>query len=158
GLVTLASPIESLPINAAHLMAIMLARADNGAALASILADARKNAVVIGPGNGVSRETAQKVEAALKSQAAVVLDADALTSFKDAPDALFKLCRDQVVMTPHEGEFARLFPGILDGTPHPGRLEAARTAAARARSVIVLKGADTVIAAPDGRAAINDNA
>ncbi|MFZ1988568.1 MAG: NAD(P)H-hydrate dehydratase [Alphaproteobacteria bacterium] len=158
GLVTVASAIEAMPINAAHLTAIMLARADDAAGLAALLADTRKNAVVIGPANGVSGETARKVEAALKSRAAVVLDADALTSFKDMPEALFKLCRDKVVMTPHEGEFARLFPGVLDGAPRPGRLEAARIAAVRAKAVIVLKGADTVIAAPDGRAAINDNA
>jgi NAD(P)H-hydrate epimerase len=149
GLVTVASHIDAMAPNAAHLTAIMLARADDGAGLVALLADKRKNAVVIGPGNGVGGETARKVEAALKSPAAVVLDADALSSFKDVPDVLFTLGRDRVVMTPHEGEFARLFPGVLDGSPRPGRLEAARIAAKRA---------NTVIAAPDGRAAINDNA
>ncbi|HXZ67874.1 MAG TPA: NAD(P)H-hydrate dehydratase [Alphaproteobacteria bacterium] len=167
GLVTVASPVEAMPVNAGHLTAIMLARADDGAGLAAVLSDVRKNAVVIGPGNGVSGETARKVEAALKSSAAVVLDADALTSFKDMPEMLFALCRDKVVMTPHEGEFARLFPDVLDASPRPGRLEAARIAATRANAVIVLKGADTVIAAPPvggadlgqtARAAINDNA
>ncbi len=158
GLVTVASPVDALAVNAAHLTAIMLARADDGAGLTALLADKRKNAVVIGPGNGVSGETVRKVEAALKSPAAVVLDADALSSFKDMPEALFALGRDKVVMTPHEGEFARLFPGVLDASPRPGRLEAARLAAKRSKIVVVLKGADTVIAAPDGRAAINDNA
>lgn len=163
GLVTVASPVDALAVNAAHLTAIMLARADDGAGLAALLADKRKNSVVIGPGNGVSGETARKVEAALKSPAAVVLDADALSSFKDLAEALFALGRDGVVMTPHEGEFARLFAGVLDPgagsrSPRPGRLEAARLAAKRSKMVVVLKGADTVIAAPDGKAAINDNA
>ena len=158
GLVTVASPIEAMPINAAHLTAIMLTRCDGAADLEALLADERKNAVVLGPGNGVGTATQANVVAALKSKAAVVLDADALTSFASAPEALFKLGRDKLVMTPHAGEFARLFPGVLDATPRPGRLEAARIAAVRASAVVVLKGPDTVIAAPDGRAAVNENA
>jgi NAD(P)H-hydrate epimerase len=173
GLVTVASPADALAVNAAHLTAIMLAKCDNAADLALLLEDERKNAVVLGPGNGVGEATRAKVEAALKSKAALVLDADALTSFEAAPHELFAMCREGTVLTPHAGEFARLFPGLLDGeslkilSPHAGRgkgegaigrLEAAREAARRSGAVIVLKGADTVIAATDGRAAINENA
>lgn len=165
GLVTVASPADALAANAAHLTAIMLANCDGAADLAKLLEDARKNALVIGPGNGVGEATRANVIAALKSKAAVVLDADALTSFAGAPDTLFALGRDGVVLTPHAGEFERLFPGVLRGGR--GRLEAAREAARRANAVVVLKGADTVIASPARggaaneetlRAAINENA
>jgi len=158
GLVTVASPTAALPSNAAHLTAIMLTPCDGAIDLERLLKDERKNAIVLGPGMGVSAATRAQVDVALRSNVAAVLDADALTSFADSTDALFKLGRDKLVMTPHAGEFARIFPGVLDADPKPGRLEAARTAARRAGAVMVLKGPDTVIAAPDGRAAINENA
>jgi hydroxyethylthiazole kinase-like uncharacterized protein yjeF len=85
-----------------------------------------------------------------------VLDADALTSFVTAPTALFALSDDRVVLTPHEGEFARIFPGVLDNATN--RIEAARKAASKAGCIVILKGPDSVIAAPDGRAAVNTNA
>ena len=118
----------------------MLLACDGPPHLERILRDERKNAVVLGPGNEVGAATRANVEVALKSKAAVVLDADALTSFMDTSETLFKLGRDKLVMTPHAGEFARLFPGVLDASPKPGRLEAARTAAKTANAVIVLKG------------------
>jgi NAD(P)H-hydrate epimerase len=169
GLVTIASPSDALAVNAAHLTAIMIAKCDSAADLALLLEDERKNAVVLGPGNGVGEVTRGKVAAALKSKAAIVLDADALTSFEAAPRELFAMCRERTVLTPHAGEFARLLPGLLGATLSPlagrgkgegaiGRLEAAREAAHRSGAVVVLKGADTVVAAPDGRAAINENA
>jgi len=110
---------------------------------------------------GVSGETRALVNAVLKSGAAVVLDADALTSFQDDPQALFNRLHDRCVLTPHAGEFERLFPGLLDKAT--SKIEAARTAAARAGCAVLLKGADTVIASPsskgaDGKAAINANA
>jgi NAD(P)H-hydrate epimerase len=123
---------------------------------AQLLSDKRLNAVALGPGLGVGGETRALVDAALKSGAAVVLDADAITSFKDDPKALFNRLHEKCVLTPHAGEFERLFSGLLDESP--SKLEATRAAAARAGCVVLLKGGDTVIADPSGKAAINANA
>lgn len=154
GLVTVASPRDALEVNASQLTAIMVRQADDAGALADLLADARKNAVLIGPGAGVSERTKAMVLAALASKAAVVLDADALTSFApDAPTLFAAIAKRDapVVLTPHEGEFARLFGSEGEG----GKLARARAAAARSGAVLLLKGADTVVAGPDGRASIN---
>ena len=158
GLVTVASPVDAMAANAAHLTAIMLKPFDGPGTLAEILADRRKNAVLIGPAVGVGEATRSLMQVVLKCGAAVVLDADALTSYAGDDGALATLIAAQtqrpVVLTPHEAEFERLFPDLKCGS----KLERARAAAKRAGAVVVLKGADTVIAAPDGRAAINENA
>jgi ADP-dependent NAD(P)H-hydrate dehydratase / NAD(P)H-hydrate epimerase len=157
GLVTLASPADALAVNAAHLTAVMLRRIDDPSELTEILADARMTAVGIGPGLGTGRTEHGLVAAALAAAPAAVLDADALTLWADDPDALFAAIAGRaapVILTPHDGEFARLFPDLKD-VPKPAR---AREAAARAGATLILKGADTVIAAPDGRLAINANA
>jgi hydroxyethylthiazole kinase-like uncharacterized protein yjeF len=154
GLVTVASPRDALAVNAAQLTAIMVREADDARGLNALLADKRKNAVLIGPGVGVGERIRELVLAALGSEAAVVLDADAITSFGDDPPSLFARIAARaapVVLTPHDGEFARLF-GDLTGLP---KLERARKAAARSGAVIALKGADTVVAAPDQLASIN---
>jgi len=156
GLVSVASPPDTVAVNAAHLTAIMIKPFDGAARLGALLSDRRLNAVVLGPGLGVSEQTRELATTVLKSGAAAVLDADAITSFQDEPQTLFSLLDDRCVLTPHEGEFERLFPGLLDRSA--SKLEAARAAAARALAVVVLKGADTVIAAPSGKAVINANA
>lgn len=192
GLVTVAGPPAATMVNAAHLTAIMVKSFGGRTGLTEILSDKRKNAVLIGPGAGVGAETAQLVLAVLASEAAAVLDADALTSFaapeargqtggsdpnlaasesgggigflrratdaSDRPADLFAAIAGRsgaVVLTPHTGEFAQLF---ADVTGRGSKLDQAREAAKASGAVVILKGADTVIAAPDGRAAINDNA
>ena len=156
GLVTVASPRDAIPINAAQLTAIMVREVDDARALSQLLADRRKNAVLLGPGMGVGDRTASLVLAALQSEAAVVLDADAITSFAPDPASLFAAIGARpapVVLTPHDGEFARLF-----GDNVGSKLERARHAAERSGAVLLLKGPDTVVAAPGGRASINATA
>ncbi len=152
GLVTLAAPKLVWPIYAAALDSIIVTPVENAAAFSALLADSRRNAVVIGPGAGVGSSTRDCVLASLATKHASVLDADALTSFAARPEQLFEAITSPCVLTPHEGEFQRLF--AVDGS----KVERARAAARRSGAIIVLKGADTVIAAPDGRAAINTNA
>jgi hydroxyethylthiazole kinase-like uncharacterized protein yjeF len=157
GLVSVASPPEALAVNAAHLTAIMLLRLDGAPGLGQILHDRRRNVVCLGPALGIGEATRALVAEALASGAAVVLDADALTSFADCPEQLFTGIRlwpeRPVVMTPHSGEFARLF-GARGGE---SKLDAARFAADRSGAVVVHKGPDTVVASPDGRTSIAEN-
>src|SRR5262249_20832795 len=159
GLVTIASPREALAVNAAANLAVMVRPVDGADELTEFLRDARRNAVVLGPGGGVGGEMRELVLAALAGERAVVLDADALTSFAEAPQPLVAAIRGRsgaTLLTPHEGEFKRLFKGIADKAP--SKLEAARRAAKETRGIVLLKGPDTVVAAPDGRAAIADSA
>lgn len=158
GLVTLASPPDALPENAAHLTAIMLKPMNGAAGLAAILADRRFNAVVLGPGLDGGEGTRALVAATLAAPAAAVVDASGLSAFRERPEDLFALINAHaapVVLTPHDGEFARLFPDLAQ---EASKLERARHAAERSGAVVLLKGPDTVVAAPDGRASISDNA
>jgi hydroxyethylthiazole kinase-like uncharacterized protein yjeF len=158
GLVTVASPADAMPANAAHLTAVMLREVDDSAALQDWLSDKRLGAFVLGPGFGVG-EKAREFVLALKDRS-LVLDADGITSFRDCPDQLFSAFSQgepHLVLTPHEGEFARLFPDLA-AAEALSKVEKAAQAAKRAHAAVILKGADTVIAAPDGRAAINTNA
>jgi NAD(P)H-hydrate epimerase len=157
GLVTLASPSDALAVNAAHLTAVMLRRCDGPQDLAAALSDPRFNAVALGPALGVGPSTRALVEAALAADRAAVLDADALTSFAGSAGAFRSERTRPLVLTPHEGEFGRLFAGDAAVTEPPSKVERARRAAERTWAVVVLKGPDTVIADPDGRAAINEN-
>ena len=158
GLVTVATPADALAVNASALTAVMVRQADDAVAFAALLSDTRFNACVIGPGCGVGGRTRDLALTAIGAGRGVVLDADALTSFADAPAALFDAIgttrEARVVLTPHEGEFSRLFGDV--GVE--AKLARAREAAARAGAVVVLKGADTVVASPDGRASIAANA
>jgi len=163
GAVTVLSPPDALAVNAAHLTSIMVAKVAGAGDVERIVATRKVRAAVLGPGFGVG-DTAREHALALLAHghgfAGLVLDADGITSFRDAPDALFSAARAAsaaLVLTPHEGEFSRLFPDLA-ADEALSKLDRARQAAARAHAVVVLKGPDTVIAAPDGRAAINANA
>lgn len=158
GLVTVACPAEALPIHAANLSAVMVRPAGDAAALADLLSDRRLSTVVIGPGAGLGPMTREKLDVAADRR--LVVDADAISSYAGEPERLAAvLARSPgAIATPHEGEFARLFRGHEDITGHASKLERARRAAALLGAVMVLKGPDTVIAAPDGRAAISSNA
>lgn len=153
GAVTLLSPLSALSVNAGHLEAVMLAPFESDADLATRAAKA--DAVIIGPAAGVGEATARNLRALAQTGAALVADADALTSFREDPSELFACLDRDDVLTPHPGEFERIFPGLLGRSPE--RITAAREAASTAGAVILLKGADTVIAAPDGRAAVSVN-
>ncbi len=162
GLVTVASPRDALAVNAAALTAVMVRPVDTAIEFAELWADKRLNTCVIGPGAGVGDRTRDFVATALSAKRNLVLDADALTSFADAPDHLFEAIKashdPQVVLTPHEGEFPRLFSDISNKHPGRSKLERVRAAAERSGAVVLLKGPDTVVASPDGRATIAANA
>ena len=161
GLVTVGCPPAALIENAAQLDAIMLRSVKDAEALEEMLKDARINALCLGPGLGMGVREAGLVRAALESRRATVLDGDALTLLAQ-DEGLMPLLHGRCLLTPHMGEFARLFPDIaerLEQVPTKGpaysKVDAARDAAARAGCTVLLKGPDTVIAAPDGEARIN---
>ena len=157
GLVTIAAPRAAMAANAAHLTAVMLHAVDDEAELEDWLSDRRIQTFILGPGFGVGARARGFVK--VLAERRLVLDADGISSFKDDPEQLYDLFRGEprLVLTPHEGEFARLFPDIgADETL--GKVDKAVAAARRANAAIVYKGADTVIASPDGRALINTNA
>lgn len=158
GLVTIGARAETLGVLANHLTAIMLRSIEEPEALDEWLGDKRLTAFVLGPGFGagaLARELVHRL-----AGRPLVLDADGITSFREEPDALFRLYQNaekpSLVLTPHEGEFARLFPDIAADNKL-GKVEKALAAAARAHAVVIYKGADTVIAEPGGYAAINEN-
>ncbi len=162
GLVTVASPRDALTLNAAALTAVMVRETSTLEQFTELLGDKRLNACVIGPGAGIGKRTRDFVRAALRAQRALVLDADALTSFAEDSDELFAAIRKQtnpqIVLTPHDGEFKRLFGEVASSGTNFSKLDRARTAAKTSDTVVVLKGPDTVIASPDGRASIAANA
>lgn len=155
GLVTVAAPKASLDVYGVQLTAVMLTPLEQ---LAEQLGDPRKNAVLIGPGCGVGADTRERVLAILAAKRACVLDADALTSFKNKPNQLFKETNSDVILTPHGGEFRRLFGAPGEGGAVFDKVRRTRDAAALSGAVVIFKGGDTVVAAPDGRAVINQNA
>ncbi|NYT36597.1 NAD(P)H-hydrate dehydratase [Allopusillimonas soli] len=152
GLVTVAAPLMAFQIYATALTSVMVHPIRESGSLEDILADARINAVVVGPGAGISDMTRKHALQALGGDRAVVLDADAISVFGSDAQALFDAIRGPCVLTPHEGEFNRIFH--VEGSKLQRALDAARQSGA----VVVYKGHDTVIAAPDGRAFINTNA
>ena len=155
GLVTIAAPRVALAIYQGAEPGNLIAEADDSAAFARLLEDPRRNALLLGPGSGVADRTHDAVLAALATRRSVVLDADAITVFADDPKRLFAAIAGPVLLTPHAGEFRRLFPDLAQV---PSKVERARHAAERSGATILLKGPDTVIAAPDGRAVVNTHA
>lgn len=165
GLATLGVPPSARQEVASQITALMLRRVDGAESLTEMLMDARLNALCLGPGLGVERAR-ELVPPALGEGGVkprpTVLDADALTAFQDDPAALFAMLHESCVLTPHAGEFARLFPEIADKLnakptkgPAYSKVDATREAARRAGCVVLFKGPDTVIAASDGRASVN---
>lgn len=162
GLVTIGCPDSALAAVAAQTTAIMCRRLNDDADLSEALEDKRFNALCLGPGLGLGAATRQLALAALNADRAAVLDADALSAFADAQDTLFEALHERCVLTPHGGEFRRLFPDIADkleasatSGPSYSKVDATREAAARAGCVVLFKGQDTVIAEPSGRCSIN---
>jgi NAD(P)H-hydrate epimerase len=155
GLVSIMAPTAAVATYQAAEPGNIVVAVDGPDAFRAFAADPRRNAFVIGPGAGATPATRRLTQAALATGRACVLDADALSAFAGQPQALFGAIAGPTVLTPHDGEFARLFPDL---GPSLGKLERARQAARRANAVVLLKGADTVIAASDGRAVINANA
>jgi ADP-dependent NAD(P)H-hydrate dehydratase / NAD(P)H-hydrate epimerase len=156
GLVTLASPRAALAVNAAASLAVMVRPVEGAAELTALLSDPRHNVVVLGPGGGVGRGMQEMALAALTGERAVVLDADALTSFSGHPEELLSAIRARpqgaTVLTPHAGEFSRLFHALPSISQAGSKLAQARQAAALAGAVVLLKGPDTVVGAPGGGA------
>lgn len=152
GLVTAVVPFEAFVVYKIALTSVIVRSFRDTRSFSEQISEPRVSACLVGPGNGVLGGTRERVLAALRTNKPVVLDADALTVFEDEPDLLFGSITGTCVLTPHDGEFSRLFDTEGD------KLTRVRRAAAKCGAVVVLKGADTVIAAPDGRAVINDNA
>ncbi|MFM9925158.1 NAD(P)H-hydrate dehydratase [Variovorax sp. H27-G14] len=152
GLTTVAVPEVALPVYAAALTSIMVSGVARHEDFERLLADRRYSGLLIGPGAGIGPDTRARVLAMLRTGRPTVIDADALSAFRDEPDGLFRAVTGSCVLTPHEGEFSRLFDTTGD------KLTRARAGAHGSGAIVVLKGSDTVIAAPDGRAIVNANA
>jgi hydroxyethylthiazole kinase-like uncharacterized protein yjeF len=160
GLVTVAAPKRAMPVIASALTAVMVREANGARGLTALLADNRLNVVVLGPGQGVGKATREAVAAAAKARRMLVLDADALSSFSESPESLARILSTvpAAILTPHEGEFARLFGRDKQVARAESKIERARAAAQRMKAVLILKGPDTVVAAPNGQAAVAANA
>ncbi|PYE86817.1 hydroxyethylthiazole kinase-like uncharacterized protein yjeF [Phyllobacterium leguminum] len=166
GAVTVLSPPDAILVHAVHLTSIMLRKTETVADACAFIRDRKVRAAVLGPGFGDDPKIYALVPALLDRRRSgeefhgLVLDADGLTAFEDNPDALFQAAEKKganaLVLTPHEGEFHRLFPAIAEDTGL-SKLDKVRAAARSANAIVVYKGPDTVIAAPDGRVAINMN-
>ncbi len=152
GLVTVACPSNAIIVYATKLISVMTKGIDNKKEFVNFMAEKKCTTVLVGPGNGVNENTRDYTLEALKARKSCVIDADAITVFKDYPKTLFDAINSNVVLTPHEGEFKRIFD--IAGN----KVLRTKKAAKLAGAVIVLKGADTIIASPEGKVAINVNA
>lgn len=159
GLVSLATPPGAVMAQAAHLTAIMQRSIGDTEALSAWLEDRRLSAFVLGPGFGDLEKGRVFCGLLARSDRPVVLDADGLTAFVGRAEELGQMFggNPRLMVTPHEGEFRRLFPALADDKAL-SKLDRARIAAQMLNAVVIFKGPDTVIAAPDGRAAVNSDA
>lgn len=162
GLVTIAANESAIPEHAAHLNAIMLSTVNDSSDLRNTLNDERINAICIGPALSYAKNSKEMIQSVLKTQRKTVLDADAIGLFSENPEELFDSLHNNVVLTPHSGEFSKLFPDILEKLNHTAntgpaysKADATKEAAFRAGCVVLFKGKDTVIADPLGNCAIN---
>ncbi len=147
GLVTILCDKKSLPVYARFLLSVMTHVISGNKTISKFISERKVSAFVLGPGAGITAQTRRMVLAALKSDLPVVLDADALSVFKTNPQKLFQAIKSECILTPHDGEFARLFPDISLSNRKNAALKAAR----RSNGVIILKGSRSIVAAPDGR-------
>ncbi|MEE8371878.1 MAG: NAD(P)H-hydrate dehydratase [Sphingomonadales bacterium] len=155
GLVTTIVPDDAVMAYVCHQTSVMTRPFSSEADFKKAVLEKKISGIVIGPGNGVGEETRDRIHFLLDKKSPLVMDADALTSFEGEPQRLFEKLHDRVVLTPHIGEFRRLWPEL---DPVGERLKAARQAAGEAGCIVLLKGPDTVIAAPDGQLIVNTNA
>lgn len=161
GLVTIACPKEAVVPHASQLTAVMIKAFAGEGDIKGLLEDVRLMYWCVGPGCGVTAQTKSHVLEILASGRGCVIDADGLSVFAENPAIFFeavKTAGHMPILTPHDGEFARLFPDLKRGEQGFDKVEAARKAAIRSGAVVIYKGPDTVIASPDGRVVINDNA
>ena len=153
GLVTLFSPPGAVLVNASHETAVMVKSFSDAESLKALAC--RTQCTLIGPGAGLTRDTIDNTLAVLEGAASAVLDADALTMFKEQPQRLFSAIKGPALFTPHEGEFRRIFPDL----PVSGdRVDAVSKASQQSGAVIILKGASSLVASPDGRLVENTHA
>ncbi len=157
GITAIAVPEIALPLYASQLLSIMAKPYASTLDLYSLIHDARVGAFLIGPGAGASNETRQTTLTMLQTGKPVVIDADALTAFARKSDSLKKAITGAVVLTPHDGEFEKLF-GLPPAKQPPERIDQVSVAAKQTNAIVLLKGANTIIAAPDGRVIVNENA
>lgn len=156
GLVSVACDTRTLPLYAASFQAVMAKLCETNADFIRIISDPKVTAILIGPGAGVTDHTKAYVSTALSSLKPVVLDADALTVFSSTPQFLFDAIKSPCIITPHEGEFKKLFGTLVDDKEE--RTNRALKAARISGAIVILKGFHTIIAAPDGKVAVNNNA
>lgn len=158
GFVTVLSGQGALNEIASSSESLVARQYEADAPFSDVLEHHRASAAVIGPGAGISARLKAQVRSACDLKIPLVLDADALSVFEDVPEALFERLHETCVLTPHGGEYARLFPDLTEAAHAGNKIERTREAARRCGAVVVFKGADTVIAAPDGEVWVNVHA
>ncbi|MFT6581134.1 MAG: NAD(P)H-hydrate epimerase [Alphaproteobacteria bacterium] len=158
GMVTVAAPVDAVVVYKICLTTPLIYSIRDTAAYIDCVSQARVSSILVGPGNGTRGTTRERAVAALRTGKPVILDADALSVFEGSPSLLYDSVVGPCVLTPHDGEFAKVFPEIAMASPPVDKVEKSRAAATLSGAVVLLKGADTVIAAPDGRVVINVNA